>query len=126
MRQKIRQCSVDEAEPNRLSAEQKSRMLASRRLEEFMRTAILALMAVGAVSAITAAPAQARPVYPICLQTLYGDNDCTYSSFQQCMATGSGLGQSCIANPALPYEASPVYADEPPPPQRQPRPRRNY
>lgn len=93
-----------------------------------MRTAILALMAAGTLSAITAAPAQARPVYPVCLQTLYGDNDCTYSNFQQCMAAGSGLGESCIANPALPYEASSGYAESPPapPPQRQPRPRRNY
>jgi hypothetical protein len=92
-----------------------------------MRTAILALMAIGTLSAIHAAPAEARPIYPICLQTMYGDNDCTYSSFQQCMATGSGRGESCIANPALPYAASPAYADESlPPPQRQPRPRRNY
>jgi hypothetical protein len=101
-------------------------VLASRRLEDFMRTAILALMAVGTLSAITAAPAQARPVYPICLQTMYGDNDCTYSNFQQCMAAGSGLGESCIANPALPYAASPYADEQVPPPQRQPRPRRNY
>lgn len=91
-----------------------------------MRTAILTLMAVGTLSAIGAAPAQARPIYPICLQTLYGDNDCTYSSIQACMAAGSGLGESCIGNPAMPYVASPGYAESPPAPQRQPRQRRNY
>jgi hypothetical protein len=101
-------------------------VLASRRLEEFMRTAILALTAIGTLAAFGAAPAQARPIYPICLQTLYGDNDCTYSSFQQCMATGSGLGQTCIANPALPYVASSGYDESAPLPPRQPRPRRNY
>ena len=90
-----------------------------------MRAAIVALMAVGTLSAIGTAPAQARPIYPVCLQTLYGDNDCTYSSFQQCMWTGSGLGQSCIANPALPYQASPAYGDEPVPP-RPRRSRRSY
>jgi hypothetical protein len=103
-------------------------VLASRRLEDFMRTAILALMAVGTLATLGAAPAQARPVYPFCLQTMYGDNDCTYPTIQACMAAGSGLGESCIGNPALPYAASPGYAESPPapPPQRQPRPRRNY
>ena len=91
-----------------------------------MRTAILALLAVGTLTAVDAAPAQARPVYPFCLQTLYGDNDCTYSTIQACMAAGSGLGETCIGNPALPYAASPGYDAPPAPPPRQPRPRRNY
>jgi hypothetical protein len=103
-------------------------VLASCRQEELMRTAILALTAIGTLFAFGAAPAQARPVYPFCLQTMYGDNDCTYSSIQACMAAGSGLGESCIGNPAMPYVATPGYAESPlaPPPQRQPRQRRNY
>ena len=87
-----------------------------------MRVALLALTAIGSFAAIGMSPAQARTVYPFCLQTMYGDNDCTYSTYQACAAAGSGLGSSCIGNPAMPYVAAPGYA-EPPPPPRGTRPR---
>jgi hypothetical protein len=92
---------------------------ASGRLEEFMRAAILALMAIGTLSVIHTAPAEARsggPAYPVCLRTWYGDDDCSFTNFQQCMWSASGLGEDCFANPALAYAAPPI--EEPAPPRR--------
>jgi hypothetical protein len=101
-------------------------MLASGRPEESMRAAILALMAIGTLSVIDTAPAQARGViYPVCLRNLYGGDECTFTSFQQCQWSASGLGQDCFTNPALAY--APPEVDEPvaPPPPRR-KHRRDY
>ncbi len=93
-----------------------------------MRAALLALMAIGTFSAIDVAPAEARPGgYPICMRTLYGDDDCSFTNFQQCMWSASGLGQTCFVNPALAYYADPrdaqPYVDEPAPRRRHRHPR---
>lgn len=88
-----------------------------------MRAAVFALVAVGMASVWQAAPAAAQPYnpgpfsfhtpsgYPYCMRTRFDQDDCSYSSFEQCRASASGLGQSCFANPALAY--API-GDEPP------------
>jgi Protein of unknown function (DUF3551) len=93
------------------------------RLENFMRAALLALLAVGTLSVMNTAPAKAwdwgfgpSPTYPVCMHTLYDGEDCSYSSIRQCMWSASGLGETCFDNPALAYGArasGPAYADRP-------------
>jgi hypothetical protein len=100
----------------------KSHMLASGRLENVMRAALLALLAVGTVSVINTAPAKAwgwgfgpSPTYPVCMHTLYDGEECNYTSYQQCMWSASGLGETCFDNPALAYGLpdGPAYGDRP-------------
>ncbi|MBR0872491.1 DUF3551 domain-containing protein [Bradyrhizobium tropiciagri] len=67
-----------------------------------MRTMILAAASVVALAAYGTAPAQAVGVrYPFCIQgdRYPGLSNCSYPSYQACLATASGIGQSCIANP---------------------------
>ena len=85
-----------------------------------MRAAFLALMAIGTLSAINVAPAEARSGgYPVCMRTVYGDDDCSYSNFWQCQSTASGQGTTCFMNPAVAYNTesydSETYVDEPAP-----------
>lgn len=79
-----------------------------------MRAALFALLALGATTALHVTPAAAGTNpgpfsfhtpsgYPFCLRTLYDDDDCSYSTYQQCAATASGIGLSCFANPAFAY-----------------------
>jgi hypothetical protein len=68
-----------------------------------MRKAVLALMALSAACAIDAAPAAAKD-YPYCIKGCDfggGAGDCSFSSYQQCLATASGRDASCAANPAF-------------------------
>ena len=88
-----------------------------------MRKALFALMAIGTLTAIDIAPAEARD-YPICMRTRFDQDDCSYSNYAQCMASASGLGQSCFQNPALAYNQQ-RYIDEPAP-RRRPRNRDRY
>jgi Protein of unknown function (DUF3551) len=70
--------------------------------EEFMRTAILALLTVGGLAALGTQPAEAVGVrYPFCLQgnDQPGLSNCTFTSYEQCQATASGRFLTCIANP---------------------------
>ena len=64
------------------------------------------------VAATLAAPALAQtfdPKYPVCLQVFQSFKDyyfdCTYSTMQQCQASGSGRSASCLVNP---YYAGPT------------------
>jgi len=87
---------------------------------------ILALAALTTVTVLTAAPAVAQRYdanYPVCLQS-YGlgggyNNDCSYTSMEQCRATASGLSATCDANPY--YSNAQVPRD-----QTSRRPRRGY
>jgi Protein of unknown function (DUF3551) len=66
-----------------------------------MRRAIWALMAIGAFAAIDAAPAVAGGM-PFCIKGCDfggGAGDCSFSSYQQCVATASGRDATCAANP---------------------------
>ena len=71
-----------------------------------MRTSLLVLTA---FTALAAMPAQARD-YPYCIRGCNfgsGLGDCSYSSYQQCQATASGLVGTCAENPF--YKAKPLY-----------------
>lgn len=54
--------------------------------------------------AIGAAPATARD-YPWCSKTpdTGGFPQCSFMTFEQCVATVSGLGGDCVQNPAIGY-----------------------
>ena len=68
-----------------------------------MRTMILAAAAtVVAFTSFGTAPAHAVGVrYPFCIQgdRYPGLRNCSYPSYEACLATASGIGQNCIANP---------------------------
>ena len=66
-----------------------------------MRKAVLVLMALGAVCAIDAAPAVAGGM-PFCIKGCDfggGAGDCSFASYQQCLATASGRDATCAPNP---------------------------
>jgi hypothetical protein len=66
-----------------------------------MRKAVWALMACCAASTMGAAPAAAQN-YPFCIKGCdfgAGRGDCSFSSYQQCMATASGRDAYCDTNP---------------------------
>lgn len=67
-----------------------------------MRAAILAvMMAIGATTMIGTTPAQARD-YPFCIKGQgypSGIGSCSYSTYEQCLATASGRLNYCDANP---------------------------
>ncbi|MHB8270425.1 DUF3551 domain-containing protein [Bradyrhizobium sp.] len=68
-----------------------------------MRRAIWVLMAIGAFAATDAAPAVAGGM-PFCIKGCDfggGAGDCSFSSYQQCLATASGRDATCAANPAF-------------------------
>ena len=102
-----------------------------------MRAALFALLALGATSAFAIAPAAAQPRdpgpfsfytpsgYAFCMRSLYGDDDCSYSTYQQCFNTASGLGLTCFQNPSLAYAQQPVYGDPQPAPRKRKK-QRNY
>jgi hypothetical protein len=66
-----------------------------------MRKAILALMAFGAFATTDAAPAVAGGM-PFCIKGCDfggGAGDCSFASYQQCLATASGRDATCAPNP---------------------------
>ena len=70
-----------------------------------MRNLLLAALAIGGVSALAASPAAAAPTYPYCIQSLQFGTDCSYPSYQACMASASGRGVSCYVNPVLAFDS---------------------
>ncbi len=92
-----------------------------RRTQRRRLAMLLAALSAGAV-VLLAGGAQAQPSpYRYCAVTTQDDvqfADCTYSTFQQCLATISGLGGFCRENPR--YFATP-YDDRAAPPMRPPR-----
>ena len=76
-----------------------------------MRNLLLAAAALGALASagMTPSPVQARD-YPFCIKGADYDSslgDCSFDSYQQCLATASGRRAYCDANPfyALPGKA---------------------
>jgi uncharacterized protein DUF3551 len=55
--------------------------------------------------AFSAAPAAARD-YPWCARTITNgfSGDCSFTSYQQCMATVSGQRGECMQNPRIAYD----------------------
>ena len=63
------------------------------------------LFAVSALLIVaTTSPSMARD-YPWCARTMTNgfSGDCSFTSYQQCMATVSGQGGDCIRNPRLAF-----------------------
>lgn len=52
-------------------------------------------------------PAHAAPAYPFCQRTTVtgGTPDCSFTSYNQCQASISGVGGDCIRNPRFAYGA---------------------
>ena len=71
-------------------------------LMEINMRLLFALSALLVVSAAT--PSMARD-YPYCARTITNPDfgDCSFTSYRQCMATISGQGGDCIANPSMAY-----------------------
>jgi hypothetical protein len=66
-----------------------------------MRRAIFAVMAIGVFAAMSAAPVAAGGL-PFCIKGCDfggGAGDCSFLSYQQCLATASGRDATCAANP---------------------------
>jgi hypothetical protein len=114
---------VDEARPNRLGG-YRYHSAGAGRLEDPMRIALLAVMAIGTFAAIDIAPAEARD-YPFCMRTRYDGDECRYPTYQSCQWAASGTGQTCFQNPALAYRPQP-YFDEPAPRRRTRQPQGYY
>jgi hypothetical protein len=79
-----------------------------------MRIAILALLMYGAGATISASPAAARD-YPFCIRGCdFGGSvgDCSFTSYQQCLATASGRDAYCAANPY--YNSASANAEQQP------------
>jgi Protein of unknown function (DUF3551) len=79
-----------------------------------MRNIFLAAVAVGAVASIgmTATSAHARD-YPFCIKGDFYDSptgDCSFDTYQQCLATASGRRAYCDANPFFAYPKRPDFA----------------
>ena len=74
-----------------------------RRRPRALKLAAMLLMIAGAaeLDAQTAANADWRQLAPWCayLGGFDGGYDCSYYTFEQCMATARGLGNSCMPNP---------------------------
>ena len=63
-----------------------------------MRTALLVLMACGAIAAMPALAGGS----PYCIKGCDfggGRGDCSFSTYQQCLATASGRDATCAENP---------------------------
>jgi hypothetical protein len=61
-----------------------------------MIRAAFALLAFAALAALDTRPANAEIYRPWCIQ---GFQTCTFMSFEQCMLTVRGTGDSCVQNP---------------------------
>jgi hypothetical protein len=72
-----------------------------------MRNLMLAVLAATTVAAAASGPAAAAPTYPYCVQSQAFGTDCSYPSYNACMATASGRGVDCIVNPKLAFNPHP-------------------
>lgn len=66
-----------------------------------MRGIFMVFSAIAAISVAGSGSVSASPVYPYCIQSQLDGSDCSFSSYNQCMASASGRGVECIANPAV-------------------------
>jgi hypothetical protein len=79
-----------------------------------MRNIVVATLSAGAFALIGALPAQAVGIkHAFCIQ---GDNvypglsNCTFDTYEQCLATASGRNLTCIANPYFAGPSNDPYA----------------
>jgi hypothetical protein len=83
-----------------------------------MRRMILAILVFGSISAAGSSPAAAID-YPYCASS-GDDNQCDFTTYEQCLATVTGIGKECIVNPIIAFRQ----AQQPLQPDQSPR-RRN-
>ena len=70
-----------------------------------MRRILLALLAISTAGALDSAAAAG---YPYCLRGCdFGAGDCSFYTYQQCLATASGRDAWCAANPSFHQSAEP-------------------
>ena len=76
-----------------------------------MKLPLVVLGSVCALTLATAHPAHAGRNYPWCAYYLSPDGltDCAFATFQQCMATVSGVGGYCNLNPYLEAYSEPPH-----------------
>ena len=74
-----------------------------------MRLSFLALAAL--VIGASASPASAAITYPWCTRYANTGGECSFNTFEQCLATLSGIGGVCTSNPGYtatgPFNAAP-------------------
>ena len=78
-----------------------------------MRNLLLAAVALGTVAsiAVIASPVQARD-YPFCIKSADYDSavgDCSFYTYEQCLATASGRRAYCDTNPFYAYPGRPDF-----------------
>jgi hypothetical protein len=81
--------------------------------ETFMRSIVLASLALGAVMMSNSAPAHAYGTrHAFCIQgdEYPGLSNCTFDTYEQCKATASGQELECIANPYFAGQSDDPYA----------------
>jgi hypothetical protein len=84
-----------------------------------MRSIFLAFFAAGGLALAALTPAGAvGSRYPFCLQgdESPGLSNCTFTSYEQCLATASGRRLYCVANPFYAGGESGFYRERRPPP----------
>lgn len=79
-----------------------------------MRNIVVAALVASAVAVIGALPAQAYGVrHAFCIQggeEYPGLSGCTFDTYEQCLASASGRGLNCIANPYFAGQSDDPYA----------------
>jgi hypothetical protein len=78
-----------------------------------MRNVVLIALATGGLALFGSLPAQAVGTrYPFCIQgsEFPGLSNCTFTSYDQCMATASGRFLYCVANPYFAGRTDDPYA----------------
>jgi hypothetical protein len=82
--------------------------------EATMRTIVLAAAAMAVLSWTSI---EARAEGPWCIYDVSGRTNCGFYSYEQCMASLSGIGGSCLRNPGYQgnpaSQGSPGYQDNP-------------
>ena len=81
-----------------------------------MRNIVVAALGAGAFTLIGAMPAQAYGIkHAFCIQggeEYPGLSNCTFDTYEQCLATASGRSLTCIANPYFASQSDDPYAFE--------------
>jgi len=74
-----------------------------------MRNAMLALLALSAVATVAGTAPAAAYDYPFCAQGrgVGYPGECSYSNYQQCLASASGRGLYCNVNPRAALNQAP-------------------
>ena len=81
-----------------------------------MRGMMLAMLVFGSISAAGSSPAAAID-YSYCAAS-GDDNQCDFSTYEQCMATVTGIGKECVVNPIVAFRQARQIQQPDQPPRR--------